>query len=173
MIVELLAQEGDTVEVGKPIAIIETDASAASTATATPAPSSEPEPASAPVAEQVPASAPEPAVAQTPEPATPAPVAPAPQAAPVASGESIEVVMPQMGESVMEGEVLSWSKAIGDSVEVDETLLEIATDKVDTEVPSPEAGVLTEILAMFFYSIRLVGSTCDPIRLTYCIKYVY
>ena len=147
VIVELLAQEGDTVEVGKPIAIIETDASAASTATATPAPSSEPEPASAPVAEQVPASAPEPAVAQTPEPATPAPVAPAPQAAPVASGESIEVVMPQMGESVMEGEVLSWSKAIGDSVEVDETLLEIATDKVDTEVPSPEAGVLTEILA--------------------------
>lgn len=145
VIVELLAQEGDTVEVGKPIAIIETDASAASTATATPAPASEPEPA--PVAEQVPASAPEPAVAQTPEPATPAPVAPAPQAAPVASGESIEVVMPQMGESVMEGEVLSWSKAIGDSVEVDETLLEIATDKVDTEVPSPEAGVLTEILA--------------------------
>lgn len=145
VIVELLAQEGDTVEVGKPIAIIETDASAASTATATPAPASEPEPA--PVAEQVPASAPEPAVAQTPEPATPTPVAPAPQAAPVASGESIEVVMPQMGESVMEGEVLSWSKAIGDSVEVDETLLEIATDKVDTEVPSPEAGVLTEILA--------------------------
>ena len=145
VIVELLAQEGDTVEVGKPIAIIETDASAASTATATPAPASEPEPA--PVAEQVPASAPEPAVAQTPEPATPAPVAPAPQVVPVASGESIEVVMPQMGESVMEGEVLSWSKAIGDSVEVDETLLEIATDKVDTEVPSPEAGVLTEILA--------------------------
>lgn len=140
VIVELLAQEGDTVEVGKPIAIIETDASAASTVTATPAPASEPEPA--PVAEQVPVAAPEPAVAQTP-----APAAPAPQAAPVASGESIEVVMPQMGESVMEGEVLSWSKAIGDSVEVDETLLEIATDKVDTEVPSPEAGVLTEILA--------------------------
>lgn len=146
VIVELLAQEGDTVEVGKPIAIIETDASAASTATATPAPESEPEPAA--VAEQAQPAAPTaPAETQTPPPIETTPAAPAPQAAPVASGDSIEVVMPQMGESVMEGEVLSWSKAIGDSVEVDETLLEIATDKVDTEVPSPEAGVLTEILA--------------------------
>jgi len=54
--------------------------------------------------------------------------------------------MPQMGESVMEGTVIEWSKQLGDAVEVDETLLEIATDKVDTEVPSPEAGVLVEIL---------------------------
>ena len=61
-------------------------------------------------------------------------------------GERIEVVMPQMGESVMEGEVIEWIKSVGDSVEVDEPLLEIATDKVDTEVPSPEAGTLTEIL---------------------------
>jgi 2-oxoglutarate dehydrogenase E2 component (dihydrolipoamide succinyltransferase) len=61
-------------------------------------------------------------------------------------GERIEVVMPQMGESVMEGEVIEWIKNVGDSVEVDEPLLEIATDKVDTEVPSPEAGTLTEIL---------------------------
>ena len=58
----------------------------------------------------------------------------------------VEVVMPQMGESVMEGTVIEWSKKVGDTVEVDETLLEIATDKVDTEVPSPEAGVLVEIL---------------------------
>src|SRR5690606_29858134 len=58
----------------------------------------------------------------------------------------VEVVMPQMGESVMEGTVIEWSKNVGDAVEVDETLLEIATDKVDTEVPSPEAGVLVEIL---------------------------
>jgi pyruvate/2-oxoglutarate dehydrogenase complex dihydrolipoamide acyltransferase (E2) component len=58
----------------------------------------------------------------------------------------VEVVMPQMGESVMEGTVIEWSKQLGDAVEVDETLLEIATDKVDTEVPSPEAGVLVEIL---------------------------
>ena len=61
-------------------------------------------------------------------------------------GEKVEVVMPQMGESVMEGEVLEWLKSVGDTVEVDEPLLEIATDKVDTEVPSPEAGTLVEIL---------------------------
>jgi len=61
-------------------------------------------------------------------------------------GEKIEVVMPQMGESVMEGEVLEWLKSVGDTVEVDEPLLEIATDKVDTEVPSPEGGTLVEIL---------------------------
>lgn len=59
----------------------------------------------------------------------------------------VEVVMPKMGESIMEGTVIEWSKSIGDTVEVDETLLEIATDKVDSEVPSPEAGVLIEILA--------------------------
>src|SRR6056297_4126805 len=58
----------------------------------------------------------------------------------------VEVVMPQMGESVMEGTVIEWTKNVGDKVEVDETLLEIATDKVDTEVPSPESGVLVEIL---------------------------
>lgn len=59
----------------------------------------------------------------------------------------VEVVMPKMGESIMEGTVIEWAKKIGDSVEVDETLLEIATDKVDSEVPSPEAGILIEILA--------------------------
>ena len=58
----------------------------------------------------------------------------------------VEVVMPQMGESVMEGTVIEWSKTVGDRIEVDETLLEIATDKVDSEVPSPEAGVLIDIL---------------------------
>ena len=58
----------------------------------------------------------------------------------------VEVVMPQMGESVMEGTVIEWSKTVGDRIEVDETLLEIATDKVDSEVPSPEAGILVDIL---------------------------
>ncbi|MDR9363841.1 MAG: 2-oxoglutarate dehydrogenase, E2 component, dihydrolipoamide succinyltransferase [Balneolaceae bacterium] len=61
-------------------------------------------------------------------------------------GERIEVEMPQMGESVMEGTVIEWAKEVGDKVEVDETLLEIATDKVDTEVPSPSEGYLAEIL---------------------------
>ncbi len=59
----------------------------------------------------------------------------------------IEVVMPKMGESIMEGTIIEWSKSIGDSIEQDETLLEIATDKVDSEVPAPESGVLVEILA--------------------------
>ena len=54
--------------------------------------------------------------------------------------------MPKMGESIMEGTILKWHKKPGDSVDVDETILEISTDKVDTEVPSPEAGVISEIL---------------------------
>ncbi len=58
----------------------------------------------------------------------------------------IEVTMPKMGESIMEGTVVEWSKKVGDQVEQDETLLEIATDKVDSEVPAPESGILVEIL---------------------------
>ena len=59
----------------------------------------------------------------------------------------VDVVMPKMGESIMEGTVIEWTKKVGDTVELDETLLEIATDKVDSEVPSPAAGVLVEINA--------------------------
>ncbi|MEZ4931872.1 MAG: dihydrolipoamide acetyltransferase family protein [Saprospiraceae bacterium] len=58
----------------------------------------------------------------------------------------IELIMPKMGESIMEATVLKWLKNVGDSIEVDETVLEIATDKVDSEVPSPVAGVLAKIL---------------------------
>ena len=50
---------------------------------------------------------------------------------------SLDIVMPKMGESIMEGTILKWHKQPGDKVEVDETILEISTDKVDTEVPSP------------------------------------
>src|SRR5215472_7435845 len=57
------------------------------------------------------------------------------------------VIMPQMGESVAEGTVTKWLKRVGDRVERDEPLLEISTDKVDAEIPSPAAGVLTKILA--------------------------
>jgi len=63
-----------------------------------------------------------------------------------AAGEEVEVVMPKMGESITEGTVIAWYKEVGDAVEVDETLLEIGTDKVDTEVPSPAEGVLTDRL---------------------------
>ena len=59
----------------------------------------------------------------------------------------VEMVMPKMGESIMEGTVLSWLKNLGDSIEQDESVLEVATDKVDTEVPSTHAGILKEILA--------------------------
>lgn len=59
----------------------------------------------------------------------------------------IEMVMPKMGESIMEGTVIEWTKKVGDTIERDETILEIATDKVDSEVPAPESGVLVEILA--------------------------
>src|SRR5690242_12912661 len=55
------------------------------------------------------------------------------------------VVMPQMGESVAEGTIVRWLKKVGDSIERDEPLFEISTDKVDAEIPSPAAGVVSEI----------------------------
>ena len=58
----------------------------------------------------------------------------------------VELIMPKMGESIMEATILKWVKNVGDSVEMDETILEIATDKVDSEVPSPVAGVISKIL---------------------------
>ena len=89
------------------------------------------------------------------EPVAPAPVAPAPVAtpqpvatpvaAPVASGNSTPVLMPALGESVTEGTVTRWLKQVGDNVAQDEALLEVSTDKVDTEIPSPAAGVLLSI----------------------------
>jgi 2-oxoglutarate dehydrogenase E2 component (dihydrolipoamide succinyltransferase) len=116
----IMAQENDTVEVGAIIAELNSDAQAA---------------VSAPVA--------------APAPAPVAAPAPAPVAAPatVASGLMTDVVMPKMGESIQEGKVLRWLKKPGDKVERDEILLEISTDKVDTEVPSPVAGTLAELLA--------------------------
>lgn len=118
----ILAQENDTVEVGAIIAELNSDAQAA---VSTPAP--------APIATPAPVAAPIPVAAPAP--------------APVSSGPSTDVVMPKMGESIQEGKILRWLKKPGDSVERDEILLEISTDKVDTEVPSPVAGTLTELLA--------------------------
>src|SRR6476620_2305261 len=59
---------------------------------------------------------------------------------------TIDLVMPKMGESIMEATILKWHKQPGDPVKMDETVLEIATDKVDSEVPSTAAGVIDEIL---------------------------
>src|SRR5256884_7489977 len=64
----------------------------------------------------------------------------------MATETAVDVVMPQMGVSVSEGTVTRWLKSEGDQVEADEALLEISTDKVDTEVPSPAAGTVTQIL---------------------------
>ena len=99
-----------------------------------PSPSrAEPEPEPEPVAEAEPEPAPEPA---------PTPAAPA-----ASGGESTSVKMPELGESVTEGTVTRWLKKVGDSVEVDEPLVEVSTDKVDTEIPSPVAGTLLSITA--------------------------
>ncbi|WP_420455466.1 2-oxoglutarate dehydrogenase, E2 component, dihydrolipoamide succinyltransferase [Rubrivirga sp.] len=157
-IVEILVEENDTVDVGTPIAVIETDV----TAEATSAPASAPpaaEPEAGALAEVEPETEPEakpaapvirPADAGGDGAEAPAETPAAPSAtdvpAPSGGGARTEVVMPKMGESVMEGTVLEWKKAVGDTVEQDETLLEISTDKVDSEVPSPEAGTLLEIL---------------------------
>jgi 2-oxoglutarate dehydrogenase E2 component (dihydrolipoamide succinyltransferase) len=124
----ILAQENDTVEVGAIIAELNSDAQAAVSA-----------PVAAPAPAPVAAPAPAPVVAPAPAPV----VAPAP----VASGSMTDVVMPKMGESIQEGKILRWLKKPGDKVERDEILLEISTDKVDTEVPSPVAGTLAELLA--------------------------
>lgn len=134
VIEEILVQEDETVEVGAVLAKIG-DGSGAAPAGDAPAqeqPSAEPTPEPAPAAE--------PAAAE-------APAAPAPAAsAPAASGDAKDVVLPELGESVTEGTVTRWLKKVGDDVAVDDPLLEISTDKVDTEIPSPVAGTLQEIL---------------------------
>lgn len=62
------------------------------------------------------------------------------------SNSTIDITMPKMGESVMEGTVIKWHKKIGDQIKKDEVIFEISTDKVDTEIPSPEEGILAEIM---------------------------
>ncbi|QNI31607.1 2-oxoglutarate dehydrogenase, E2 component, dihydrolipoamide succinyltransferase [Alloacidobacterium dinghuense] len=91
------------------------------------------------------------ASAPTPQPTTPKAEAPAQTpvastpAAPAVGGAATDVIMPQMGESIFEGTITKWLKQVGDSVQRDESLFEISTDKVDAEIPSPAAGVLSEI----------------------------
>ncbi|MET0816486.1 MAG: biotin/lipoyl-containing protein, partial [Solirubrobacteraceae bacterium] len=81
-------------------------------------------------------------------PATPdAPPPPAAEEPEAGEAELVDVVMPAMGESVTEGVVLEWAKAVGDAIDADDTIVEISTDKVDAEVPSPATGTGAEILA--------------------------
>jgi 2-oxoglutarate dehydrogenase E2 component (dihydrolipoamide succinyltransferase) len=125
---KIIVQIDQTVPVGAELAIIADGA-----ATPVPAPAA---PVAAPVVPQ-----PEPVVA-APVAAAPAPVAPT-TPAPTSAGTVI--TMPALGESVSEGTVTRWLKNVGDVVAVDEALLEVSTDKVDTEIPSPVAGTLLAI----------------------------
>ncbi|OFT73978.1 pyruvate dehydrogenase complex dihydrolipoyllysine-residue acetyltransferase, partial [Corynebacterium sp. HMSC30G07] len=130
-LVEILAQEDDTVEVGEVIARIG-DANAAAEEPAD-------EPKEEPKAEE-----PKKEEPKQEEPKQEEKPAAAPKKA---SGKSTTVDMPELGESVTEGTITTWLKSVGDTVEVDEPLLEVSTDKVDTEIPSPVAGTILEILA--------------------------
>ena len=119
-----------TVAVGAELAVISTDASAAAPVT----PAAPPTPTPAPVVEAP--------VVATPAPTPPPAAAPA---APAATSGGTVITMPALGESVSEGTVTRWLKNVGDSIAVDEALLEVSTDKVDTEIPSPVAGTLLAI----------------------------
>ncbi|CCK30629.1 2-oxoglutarate dehydrogenase, E2 component,dihydrolipoamide succinyltransferase [Streptomyces davaonensis JCM 4913] len=125
--------EDETVEVGAELAVIDDGTGAP---VAAPAPAAEPVAAPAPVAE----------APAAPAPVAEAPVAPAPAAAPAGAAVGTDVVLPALGESVTEGTVTRWLKSVGDSVDADEPLLEVSTDKVDTEIPAPTSGVLLEIV---------------------------
>ncbi|WP_341945336.1 2-oxoglutarate dehydrogenase, E2 component, dihydrolipoamide succinyltransferase [Microbacterium sp. LWH11-1.2] len=142
VIEEILVAEDETVEVGALLARIG-DGSAAAPAADAPTEAAPAEAEAAPAEAAPAAEAPVAEVAPAAEPAPAAEAAPA--AAP--SGDAKDIVLPELGESVTEGTVTRWLKQVGDTVEVDEALLEISTDKVDTEIPSPVAGVLQEIVA--------------------------
>lgn len=149
---EILVQEDETAEVGAVLARI--GDGSGSTASDTPAakPAESTEAPAADSAASAPAATPEAEPAA--ESATPA-EAPA-EAAP-ASEDAQDIVLPSLGESITEGTVTRWLKNVGDNVDVDEPLLEVSTDKVDTEVPSPIAGVLQEILVQDDETVEVGG----------------
>ena len=124
VLTRIVANEDDTVDVGGELAVISEDGDAPAGDSGPAAQPSEPEPAAA-------------------EPAAEAPAAAEPASAPAGSGT--DVPMPALGESVTEGTITRWLKGVGDTVDVDEPLVEVSTDKVDTEIPSPVAGTLLEI----------------------------
>jgi pyruvate dehydrogenase E2 component (dihydrolipoamide acetyltransferase) len=144
VLLRILAHEDETVAVGAELAVIGS-ANEAPLAVSRPAP---PAPEAAPPPEAASEPEPEPERQPEPEPAT-AESAPdaepsQPQPATAATGGT-SIVLPALGESVTEGTVTRWLKQVGDEVAVDEPLLEVSTDKVDTEIPSPAAGVLASI----------------------------
>jgi 2-oxoglutarate dehydrogenase E2 component (dihydrolipoamide succinyltransferase) len=138
VLTKIVAHEDDTVEIGGELAVIgdaaEGTQGGAEQPAAQPAPEPQPEPEAAPAPEPQPPA----------EPQAPAASATGDQGA---TGDSQPVVMPELGESVTEGTVTRWLKKVGDTVDVDEPLVEVSTDKVDTEIPSPVAGTLISITA--------------------------
>jgi pyruvate dehydrogenase E2 component (dihydrolipoamide acetyltransferase) len=145
---EIKVSEGATVQINTVVAVVSEAGSTTSDARA-----GAPAVAPAKVAQESSASATAPAPSPKKSPAPPAKLVPAaapesrpPAAEPTAtSSKGTSVVMPQMGESIFEGTITKWLKKIGDTVQKDEPLFEISTDKVDAEIPSPVAGTLTEI----------------------------
>lgn len=136
---QILVEEDETVEVGADLAVIGDGEAGGGDDQGSQEDQSSPEPAPAAQEEQ-----------GQEEPAQEEPTSTGPQAASPqqggGSGSGTTVAMPALGESVTEGTVTRWLKSEGDTVEVDEPLLEVSTDKVDTEVPSPVAGTITKIL---------------------------
>jgi 2-oxoglutarate dehydrogenase E2 component (dihydrolipoamide succinyltransferase) len=131
---KIVVSVDQTVPVGAELAVIADSAGASAPAPAPAATTPPPAPVAAPVVE-----APAPVAAPVVE-------APAPVAAPAASASAGTVItMPALGESVSEGTVTRWLKGVGDTIAVDEALLEVSTDKVDTEIPSPVAGTILAI----------------------------
>lgn len=133
ILLEIRTQEGETVEVGTVVAIVGEEGESG---TEVPSPGSQ-APDEVTMTE---AAEPKPEAITMSEPESAAVSVTA-----AAAGSAAEVVMPQMGESITEGTVSKWLKAVGDTIEKDEPLLEISTDKVDAEVPSPSAGTLLAI----------------------------
>ena len=131
VLTEIRFPEGATVEINTVVAVLGGTAGAG-----TPIPAPTATPFETAKAASTPKSKPTTPKAQTPEPALSR-----------ATSAGVEIVMPQMGESIFEGTITKWLKKVGDIVEKDEPLFEISTDKVDAEIPSPVAGVLTEIKA--------------------------
>jgi pyruvate dehydrogenase E2 component (dihydrolipoamide acetyltransferase) len=138
VLTKIIAQEDDTVEVGGELAVIGDVAERAGAQLAQAAPQPQPEPETKPHPE--PEAAPQPQAQPQAQPEAPAPSG-------GEGGRSTPVLMPELGESVTEGTVTRWLKKVGDSVQADEPLVEVSTDKVDTEIPSPVAGTLLSITA--------------------------
>jgi 2-oxoglutarate dehydrogenase E2 component (dihydrolipoamide succinyltransferase) len=139
---EIKVSEGATVQVNTVVGVIDAEGGAAAKA-------AEPPPAQTKAAPQADGA---PAGQQPPATEKSAPVQQEAQQSPQSSapsgangGAGIDVVMPQMGESIFEGTITKWLKKVGDKVQRDEPLFEISTDKVDAEIPAPAAGVLREI----------------------------